>query len=314
MGFWAEAKERGARVVEKRSMNKDDREDWTAAVIMLRAFWLTPDGKTVSRKELKAEKPWWASKVRDGIGPVYLAREAFKLGYISQKRLDGYTWDTVLWTRGYDLKTGKPILVKIGNDFGNWKDAVADNLEAYDIEDPRADNRKRLLAWAVLVGAAAVAVAITIATAGAAAPAAGSALAALGGWGGIAVGTATAGYTGSQILWESSDKSELAYNQSAQDIAGLTLTTEGSGFSQDLGAAIGIGVGTAVGGGTAKETADAALAGYATSQASRNPTTVVAPVLEETTGEKIASWAQTTGGMISIGAVAVLLVVLATRK
>lgn len=314
MGRWAEAKERAARIIEKRSMDTADREEWTAAVIMLRAFWQTPDGKNVSRKELKAEKPWWASKVRDGIGPVYLAREAFKLGYITQKRLDGYTWDTVLWTRGYDLKTGKPILVKIGNDFGNWKNAVADNLEAYDIEDPRSDNRRRLLAWAVLVGSAAVAVAITIATAGAAAPAAGSALAALGGWGGIAVGTATAGYTGSQILWDSSDKSELAYNKSAQDIAGLTLATEGSGFSQDLGAAIGIGVGTAVGGGTAKETADAALGAYSSSQASRNATTAIAPVAEETTGEAIVSWAKTTGGMITIGAAAVLLVVLATRK
>jgi hypothetical protein len=295
-------------------MDTADREEWTVAVIMLRAFWQTPDGKNVSRKELKAEKPWWASKVRDGIGPVYLAREAFKLGYITQKRLDGYTYDTVLWTRGYDLKTGKPILVKIGNDFGNWKDAVADNLEAYDIEDPRADNRKRLLAWAVLIAAAAVAVAITIATAGAAAPAAGSALAALGGWGGIAVGTATAGYTGSQILWDESDKSELAFNKSAQDIAGLTVAVEGSDFGRDAGAAIGGGLGTYLGGGTAKETADAAIGAYSSSQASRNTTTVVAPVLEETTGEKIASWAQTTGGMISIGAVAVLLVVLATRK
>ncbi len=100
MGVWAEAKERGARVIEKRSLSDADREEWTAAVIMLRAFWLTPEGKTVARKELKAEKPWWASKVRDGIGPVYLAREAFKAGYITQKRLDGYTWDTVLWTRG----------------------------------------------------------------------------------------------------------------------------------------------------------------------------------------------------------------------
>lgn len=314
MGRWAEAKERAARIIEKRSMDEPERDEWTAAVIMLRTFWITPDGKNVSRTELKADKPWWASKVRDGIGPVYLAREAFKLGYITQRRLDGYTWDTVLWTRGYDRKTGKPILVKIGNDFGAWKDAVADNLEAYDIEDPRSDNRRRLLAWSLLVAAAAAAVAITILTAGAAAPAAGSALAALGGYGGIAVGTLTVGTTGSKILWGSADESELTYNKSAQDIAGFTVATEGSGFSQDLGAAIGIGVGTAVGGGTAKETADAALAGYASSQASRNATTAVAPVAPESTGEAIASWAKTTGGMITIGAAAVLLVVLATRK
>jgi len=313
MGFWAEAKERGARVIEKRSMSDAERDEWTAAVIMLRSFWLTPEGKATARSELKADKPWWASKVRDGIGPVWLAREAFQRGYITQRRLDGYTWDTVLWTRGYDKKTMKPILVKIGNDFGNWKDAVADNLEAYDIEDPRSDNRRRLLAWSLLVASAAAAVAITILTAGAAAPAAGSALAALGGWGGIAVGTVAVGTTGSKILWASSDASELAYNKSAADIAGFTVATEGSALSQDAGAGIGSALGTILGGGTARETADAALGAYSASQAARNAT-AVAPVAEETTGEAIASWAKTTGGMITIGAAAVLLVVLATRK
>jgi hypothetical protein len=294
-------------------MDEPERDEWTAAVIMLRTFWLTPDGKTVSRKELKADKPWWASKVRDGIGPVYLAREAFKLGYITQRRLDGYTWDTVLWTRGYDRKTGKPILVKIGNDFGAWKDAVADNLEAYDIEDPRSDNRRRLLAWSLLVAAAAAAVAITILTAGAAAPAAGSALAALGGYGGIAVGTLTVGTTGSKILWGSADESELTYNKSAMDIAGLTVAVEGSEFSQAAGAGIGGAVGSYLSGGTAKETLDRGVQAYADTREAQT-STAVAPVAEETTGEAIVSWAKTTGGMITIGAAAVLLVVLATRK
>lgn len=313
MGRWAEAKERAARIIEKRSMDEPERDEWTAAVIMLRTFWLTPDGKTVSRKELKADKPWWASKVRDGIGPVYLAREAFKLGYITQRRLDGYTWDTVLWTRGYDRKTGKPILVKIGNDFGAWKDAVADSLEAYDIEDPRSDNRRRLLAWSLLVAAAAAAVAITILTAGAAAPAAGSALAALGGYGGIAVGTLTVGTTGSKILWGSADESELTYNKSAMDIAGLTVAVEGSEFGQAAGAGIGGAVGSYLSGGTAKETLDRGVQAYADTRAAQT-STAVAPVAEETTGEAIVSWAKTTGGMITIGAAAVLLVVLATRK
>lgn len=313
MGIWAEAKERAARIIEKRSMDKPERDEWTAAVIMLRTFWLTPDGKNTARKELKADKPWWASKVRDGIGPVYLAREAFKAGYITQRRLDGYTWDTVLWTRGYDKKTGKPILVKIGNDFGSWKDAVADNLEAYDIEDPRSDNRRRLLAWSLLIAAAATAVAITILTAGAAAPVAGSVLASLGGYGGIAAGTLTVGTTGSKILWGSADESELTYNKSAEDIAGFTVAVEGSEFGQAAGAGIGSAVGSYLSGESAKETLDRGVQAYADTRAAQT-STAVAPVAEETTGEAIVSWAKTTGGMITIGAAAVLLVVLATRK
>ena len=316
MGYFDELKERGARVIEKRSLSEVDREEWTAAVLMLRAFWLTPEGKTVARKELRADKPWWASKVRDGIGPVWLAREAFKLGYITQRRLDGYTWDTVLWTRGYDKKTGKPLLVKIGNDFGSWKDAVADQLDAYDIEDPRSDNRRRLLAWSLLVAAAAGAIAITVLTAGAAAPVTGSVLAAVGGWGGVAGGTLAIGTTGSKILWESSDRSELIYNQSAQDIAGVTLATEGSNLGQAAGAAIGTGVGSALSGATAAQTADASLRAYGSERAAQEykASAALAPVEEESTTDAIVSWAKTTGGMISIGAVAVLLVVLATRK
>jgi hypothetical protein len=310
VGYFDELKERGARVIEKRSLSDADREEWTAAVLMLRAFWLTPDGKTVARKELRADKPWWASKVRDGIGPVYLAREAFKLGFITQRRLDGYTWDTVLWTRGYDKKTGKPILVKIGNDFGAWKDAVADSLGAYDIEDPRSDNRRRLAAWAVLIAAAAGAIAITVLTAGVAAPAV---VTALGGWAGVAGGTLTAGTVGSQILWSSSDQSELTYNASAKDIAGVTVAVEGSAYGQATGAAIGAGVGAALSGGSATDTADAALRAYGDKR-DEQTTTTIAPVAEETTGEAIVSWAKTTGGMITIGAAAVLLVVLATRK
>lgn len=313
MGRWAEAKERAARIIEKRSMDKPERDEWTAAVIMLRTFWLTPDGKNTARKELKADKPWWASKVRDGIGPVYLAREAFKAGYITQRRLDGYTWDTVLWTRGYDQKTGKPILVKIGNDFGSWKDAIADNLEAYNIEDPRSDNRRRLLAWSLLIAAAATAVAITILTAGAAAPVAGSVLASLGGYGGIAAGTLTVGTTGSKILWGSADESELTYNKSAEDIAGFTVAVEGSEFGQAAGAGIGSAVGSYLSGESAKETLDRGVQAYADTRAAQT-STAVAPVAEETTGEAIVSWAKTTGGMITIGAAAVLLVVLATRK
>lgn len=310
MSYWSELKERGARVIEKRSLSDADREEWTAAVLMLRAFWLTPDGKTVARKELKADKPWWASKVRDGIGPVYLAREAYKLGFITKRRLDGYTWDTVLWTRGYDKTTGKPLLVKIGNDFGNWKDAVADSLGAYDIEDPRSDNRRRLAAWAVLLAAAAGAIAITVLTAGVAAPAA---VTALGGWAGVAGGTLTAGTVGSQILWSSSDTSELTYNASAKDIAGVTVAVEGSAYGQAAGAAIGTGVGAALSGGSAKDVADAALRAYGDKRDEQTAAAAPPPAVEST-GEAIASWARSTGGMITIGAAAVLLVVLATRK
>jgi hypothetical protein len=55
------------------------------------------------------------------------------------------------------------------------------------------------------------------------------------------------------------------------------------------------------------------LQAYSDTRAAQT-STAVAPVAEETTGEGIVSWAKTTGGMITIGAAAVLLVVLATRK
>jgi hypothetical protein len=105
----------------------------------------------------------------------------------------------------------------------------------------------------------------------------------------------------------------LTYNASAKDIAGVTVAVEGSAYGQATGAAIGAGVGAALSGGSATDTADAALRAYGDKR-DEQTTTTIAPVAEETTGEAIVSWAKTTGGMITIGAAAVLLVVLATRK
>lgn len=313
MSLWSELKERGARIIEKRRMDDADRQEWTAAVLMLRSFWLTPDGKVVARKELRADKPWWWSKVRDGIGPVYLAREAFNAGWISQRTLDGWTWDTVLWVRGYK-PDGKPILVKIGNDFGEWKDAVADSLAAYDIADPRSDNRKRLAAWAVLVATSAAAVAITVLTAGAGTPAA---LAAVGTtWAGVASGTAAAGLAGSRILWSSSDESERAYNDAASRIAGVEMAYEGSAVGQAAGEGIGAAVGSYLSGGDPYAAVDEGLTAYGTTRQAQSAAAAAAaaPVAEASTGEKLATWARTPGGMITIGALAVVLVVIATRR
>lgn len=309
MSFWTELKERGARVVEKRSLSDADRQEWTAAVLMLRSFWLTPDGKTVARKELRADKPWWASKVRDGVGPVYLAREAFNAGMISQRQLDGWTWDTVLWVRGFN-RDGKAIVVKIGNDFGSWKDAVADQLASYDIADPRSDNRKRLAAWAVLIAGVAVGVAVVVLTAGAGTPAA---VAAVGGWSSIAGGAGSAGLAGANILWDSSDASEAAYNQAAEAVAGVKLATEGSDIGRAAGAGIGAGFSSYLSGEDAARAADAALQAYGTTRAEQTAPPPAPPAVAGT-GEQLASWARTPGGMITIGAVAVVLVVLATRK
>lgn len=309
MSFWTELKERGARVVEKRSLSDADRQEWTAAVLMLRSFWLTPDGKTVARKELRADKPWWASKVRDGVGPVYLAREAFNAGMISQRQFDGWTWDTVLWVRGFN-RDGKAIVVKIGNDFGSWKDSVANQLAAYDIADPRSDNRKRLAAWAVLVAGAAVGIGIIVFSAGVAAPAI---VTALGGWTSLAGGTASAGYAGANILWDSSDASEAAYNQAAEAVAGVKLATEGSDIGRAAGAGIGAGFSSYLSGEDAARAADAALQAYGTTRAEQTAPPPAPPAVAGT-GEQLASWARTPGGMITIGAVAVVLVVLATRK
>lgn len=309
MSFWTELKERGARVIEKRKLSDADRQEWTAAVLMLRSFWLTPDGKTVARKELHADKPWWWSKVRDGVGPVYLAREAFNAGMITQRQLDGWTWDTVLWVRGYK-PDGKAIVVKIGNDFGAWKDSVADQLAAYDIEDPRKDNRRRLAAWAVLVAGAAAGVAIVVLTAGAGTPAV---VAALGGWSSLAGGAATAGYAGSSILWDASDASEARFNQAAEAVAGVKVATEGSDIGRAAGEGIGTAFGTYLSGGDPYAAVDKGLEAYGTTRAAQNAPPPAPPAVAST-GEQIASWAKTPGGMITIGAVAVVLVVLATRK
>lgn len=310
MGRWADAKEAAARIIEKRSMNDAERQEWTTAVLMLRSFWLTPDGKTVARSELKADKPWWWSKVRDGIGPVYLAKEARDLGIITERQLDAWTWDTVLWVRGYSRKTNKAIVVKIGNDFGEWKDAVADNLEAYNIADPRSDNRARLAAWATAIAGAAVGIGIVVLTAGVAAPAV---VTALGGWTALAGGAASAGYAGSQILWDSADNSEAAYNAAAQTITGVQMTYEGSDIGRAVGEGLGAGVGTYLSGGDPYAALDAGAQAYGTTRAQQ--TAPVAPPPQEAgTGEKLATWAKTPGGMITIGAVAVVLVVLATRR
>lgn len=309
MSFWSELKERGARVIEKRKLSDADRQEWTAAVLMLRSFWLTPDGKTVARKDLKADRPWWWSKVRDGVGPVYLAREAFNAGMITQRQLDGWTWDTVLWVRGYK-PDGKAIIVKIGNDFGAWKDSVADQLAAYDIEDPRSDNRRRLAAWATLIAGAAVAVGVVVLTAGVAAPAA---VAAVGGWNALAGTALAAGYKGSTILWDSSDASEQAYNTSAETVAGVKMAFEGSDIGRAAGEAIGTGVGTYLSGGDPYAAADAGLTAYGTTRAAQTAPPPAPPAVAST-GEQIVTWAKTPGGMITIGAVAVVLVVLATRK
>jgi len=309
VSFWTELKERGARIVEKRSMSEAERQEWTAAVLMLRSFWVTPDGKTVARKELKADKPWWWSKVRDGIGPVYLAREAFKSGLISQRQLDGWTYDTVLWVRGYN-PDGKAIVVKIGNDFGSWKDAVADGLAAYDIEDPRSDNRRRLAAWAVLIAGVAVGTAVVVLTAGAGTPAV---VAAVGGWSSVAGGVGSAGLAGANSLWDSSDKSEAAYNQAAEAVAGVKVATEGSDVGRAAGSGAGTFLGSLLSGEDIGTSADRGLQAYGTTRAEQTAPPPAPPAVAGT-GEQLASWARTPGGMITIGAVAVVLVVLATRK
>lgn len=309
MSVWSELKERGARIVEKRSMSEPERTEWTAAVLMLRSFWLTPDGKTVARKELKADKPWWWSKVRDGVGPVYLAREAFKRGLITQRQLDGWTYDTVLWVRGWN-RDGKAIVVKIGNDFGSWKDSVADQLAANDIADPRADNRKRLAAWAVLVAGVAVGVAVVVLTAGAGTPAA---VAAVGGWSSIAGTAGSAGLAGANILWDSSDASEAAYNQAAEAVAGVQVAYEGSDVGRAAGSGAGEFLGSVLSGESLGTATDRGLQAYAGTRAEQTAPPPAPPAVAGT-GEQLASWARTPGGMITIGAVAVVLVVLATRK
>jgi hypothetical protein len=320
--LWGRMKEGAARIVEAKRMSDAERQEWTAAVYMVRAGW-----EERARREARAESssgvaafgtkvsapraaPRW---VRDtwgtSPGPVYLAWEAHQAGLISKRQLDRATYDTVYWVTG--VTTGEaPKLRQIARDFGTWKSSVAEQLESFGLEDPRDDNRLR--GWALgllLAGAAVAATAAVVASGGLAAPAAAAVFASLGGAGGIATGTAVLG----TVMYATADMSERTYNEQAQRLAGVEVVMEGSAVGTALAGGLG-GAGAAYAGGQTKasDVASAFARGYADTAAAYGQPAPVAP--PPPADSELVTWAKSTGGMITIGAIALLLVAYAARR
>jgi hypothetical protein len=320
--LWGRMTEGAARIVEAKRMSDAERQEWTAAVYMVRAGW-----EERARREARAESasgvaafgtkvaapraaPRW---VRDtwgtSPGPVYLAWEAHQAGLISQRQLDRATYDTVYWVTG--VTTGAaPKLRRIARDFGTWKSSVAEQLEAFGLEDPRDDNRLRGWALGLLIaGAAVAATAAVVASGGLAAPAAAAVFASLGGAGGIATGTAVLG----TVMYATADMSERTYNEQAQRLAGVEVVMEGSAVGTALAGGLG-GAGAAYAGGQTKasDVAAAFAQGYANTAAAYGQPAPVAP--PPPADSELVTWAKSTGGMITIGAIALLLVAYAARR
>lgn len=321
--LWGRMTEGAARIVEAKRMSDAERQEWTAAVYMVRAGW-----EERARREARAESasgvaafgakvsapraaPRW---VRDtwgtSPGPVYLAWEARQAGLITQRQLDRDTYDTVYWVTG--VTTGAaPKLRRIARDFSTWKASVAEQLESFGLEDPRDDNRLRGWALGLLIaGAAVAATAAVVASGGLAAPAAAAVFASLGGAGGIATGTAVLG----TVMYATADMSERTYNEQAQRIAGAEVVMEGSAVGTALAGGLGAaGAGYASGQTKGSDVAAAFARGYADTAAAygQPPAPAAPPPPPES---ELVTWAKSTGGMITIGAIALLLVAYAARR
>lgn len=326
--LWGRMTEGAARIVESKRMSDAERQEWTAAVYMVRAAWdyqarqtsTAPDESGgVARFGSKISAPRAAPRwVRDtwgtSSGPVYLAWEAHQLGLISQRQLDRDTYDTVYWVTGVTAGAA-PKLRRIARDFSTWKKSVAEELERFGLTDPRDDNRLRGWALGLLIaGAATAALVVVVASGGLAAPGVAAAVAALGGAGsvvgGVTAGTAAIG----TVMYATADASERTYNDEAARIAGLEVSMEGSAVGTALAGGLGAaGASYASGQQKASDVASAFARGYADTAAAYGapPAPVAPPTPPES---ELVTWAKSTGGMITIGALAVLLVALAVRK
>lgn len=320
--LWRNMKEGAARIVEAKRMTDAERQEWTAAVYMVRAGWEeiarrenpVKEGQFGTKVNLPRRAPRWVKDTVGGSGPVYLAWEAHELGLITQRELDDNTYDTVYWLTGVTVGPAKRI-VRIAKDFSTWKSSVAKELERFGLEDPRDDNRLRGWAMAVMVAGAVVAAAVVVvATGGIAAPGVAAAVTALGGGATVAGGAAVGAGAIGTIMYSTADASERTYNDEAARVAGLEVTMEGSAVGTAVAGGLGA-AGTLYASGDTKGTdvAQAFARGYADTAAAYGAKPAPPPP-PPTTGEQLASWAQSTGGMITIGAAAILLIVLVARK
>ena len=114
-------------------------------------------------------------------------------------------------------------------------------------------------------------------------------------------------------MYATADMSERTYNEQAQRLAGVEVVMEGSAVGTALAGGLG-GAGAAYAGGQTKasDVAAAFAQGYANTAAAYGQPAPVAP--PPPADSELVTWAKSTGGMITIGAIALLLVAYAARR
>lgn len=203
-------------IVEKWSLTDDQRTDWTAAILVLRAEMVgDPRFAGATKKKqgggitITPGKPLPKQVPSKGDGPVFLGHE------LRNKGVDSPTWDTVYW------QTSPGVFRKIGADWGDWKRRIRGYLDTYQIADPRADENQR--AWGIALGIAGTVVAATLVLTGVGAAAAPYVLSAT---------TSAAG-----ALYASSDDAETAFAGNVKGSTGEDYRVTGSGQARTIGAA-----------------------------------------------------------------------------
>jgi len=288
-------------VFEKWSLTDDQRTDWTAAVIMLRAE-MGDDPRF--KGETKKKKGGGITITRGqalpkqvpakGDGPVFLGHE------LANKGVKAPTWDTVYW----QTSTGR--FKQIGKDWGDWKKRIRGYLDTYGIADPRADENAR--AWGIALGIAGAVVAGTLVATGVGAAAAPYVISAT---------TSAAG-----ALYASADDAELAYAGDYKEQTGEDYRVTGSGKAQAISAA-GAQLGATITQQAAAGAADwdalssqaAGLYGAITGPATPTPpaAAATAPPAEQTATEKAIAFVKTPAG-VAVVLVAAFLVFKAVRR
>lgn len=286
-------------VFEKWSLTDDQRTDWTAAILVLRAemgddprfagatkkkqgggITITP--KTALPKQVPAK----------GDGPIFLGHE------LAKKGVNAPTWDTVYW------QTTPGKYKQIGKDWGDWKRRIRGYLDTYGIADPRADENAR--AWGIALGIAGAAVAGALVLTGVGAAAAPYV---------IAASTSAAG-----ALYGSADESEVAFAGDHKETLGEDYRVTGSGTAKAI---------TAAGASTVDTITDqlasgqvnfdalasqaAGLYGAITGTPATPSAAPVAAPAEETTAQRALAFVKTPAG-IAVVLVASFLVFRAVRR
>jgi hypothetical protein len=289
-------------IVEKWSLTDDQRTDWTAAVVVLRAemgddprFAGATKKKPGGGISITRGKPLPKQVPAKGDGPVFLGHE------LAKKGVKAPTWDTVYW------QTSPGKYKQIGRDWGDWKKRIRGYLDTYGIADPRADENAR--AWGIALGIAGAAVAGALVVTGVGAAAAPYVLSAT---------TSAAG-----ALYASADEAELAFAGNVKESTGEDYRVTGSSKAQAIGAA---GAGLAntitaqVGEGAVNYDALASQAANlygAITAPGTAPAAAAAPATPappaETTAEKVVAFVKTPAG-VAVVLVAAFLVFRAVKR